>query len=124
MRGRGDEGQATVELALVLPVVAVLALCLVQVGLLARDQVLVVHAARESARTAAVTDDAGQIRSAALRAGPLDAGRLVVTVRARGAPGATVTVSVDYDAPVVVPLASALRSQVHLTAEATMRVET
>src|SRR5207247_8954779 len=49
-----DDGQAAVELALVLPLVALLLLVLVQVGLVVRDQVLVVHAAREAAREAAV----------------------------------------------------------------------
>ena len=45
---RGDEGQATVELALVLPVIAMLMLLLVQVGVLVRDQVLVIHAAAKA----------------------------------------------------------------------------
>ena len=41
-----DRGQSTVEVALLLPFVALLLLAVVQVGLVARDQVLVVHAAR------------------------------------------------------------------------------
>ena len=45
--------QATVELALVLPVVATLLLAVVQVGLVVRDQIRVTHAAREAARAAA-----------------------------------------------------------------------
>ena len=49
VRPRGsDEGQATVELALVLPVIALLMLLLVQVGVLVRDQVLVIHAAAKA----------------------------------------------------------------------------
>jgi Flp pilus assembly protein TadG len=43
---RGEDGQATVELALVLPLVAVLLLALVQAAVVARDQILVAHAAR------------------------------------------------------------------------------
>ncbi|HWI04001.1 MAG TPA: TadE/TadG family type IV pilus assembly protein [Acidimicrobiales bacterium] len=49
-RGRADEGQASVELALVLPLVMMLLLAVVQLGLLVRDQILVVHAAREAVR--------------------------------------------------------------------------
>ena len=45
------------ELALVLPLVVALLLAVVQVGLIVRDQVLVVHAAREAAREAAVDPD-------------------------------------------------------------------
>src|SRR4029078_2878808 len=42
-------GQATVELALVLPLVVFALLAILQVGLVVRDQVAVVHAAREAA---------------------------------------------------------------------------
>jgi Flp pilus assembly protein TadG len=46
-----------VEFALVLPLLLVLLLAIVQVGLLVRDQVLLVHAAREAARELAVRED-------------------------------------------------------------------
>jgi Flp pilus assembly protein TadG len=49
-----DRGQATVELALVLPLVAMLTLAIVQVALVARDQNLVTHAAREAARAGTI----------------------------------------------------------------------
>ena len=45
-----DRGQAAVETALVLPLIMAVALAFVQVGLLVRDHILVVHAAREAAR--------------------------------------------------------------------------
>jgi Flp pilus assembly protein TadG len=47
-----------VEFALVLPLLAALLLALVQTGLVVRDQVLVVHAAREAVRELAVRDGA------------------------------------------------------------------
>ena len=50
MRRDRDSGSAAVEFALVLPVVLVVALALVQVGLLARDRLLVEAAARAGAR--------------------------------------------------------------------------
>ncbi|MGH9185287.1 MAG: TadE family protein, partial [Acidimicrobiales bacterium] len=43
-------GQATVELALVLPFVALVLLAVAQTALVVRAQVLVTHAAREAAR--------------------------------------------------------------------------
>jgi Flp pilus assembly protein TadG len=55
-----------VELALVLPLVLLLLLGVVQVGLVVRDQILVVHAAREAAREAAVDPAPGAARRAAL----------------------------------------------------------
>ena len=51
---RGAAGQATVELLLVLPVVILALLLVIQMGLIARAQILVVNAAREGARAAAV----------------------------------------------------------------------
>ena len=52
---RNERGSAAVEFALVLPILLLLALALVQVGLLVRDQLILVEAARAGARQAAVT---------------------------------------------------------------------
>ena len=46
-----ERGQATVEFALVLPLIVFALLAILQVGLVARDQIAVVHAAREAARS-------------------------------------------------------------------------
>jgi Flp pilus assembly protein TadG len=48
-----EDGSATVEFALVLPLLFMVALALVQVALLGRDQLLVEAAARAGARAAA-----------------------------------------------------------------------
>ena len=53
------------ELALALPLIALLLLAIVQVGLVVRDQVLLTHAAREAAREAAVNPSADAVRRAA-----------------------------------------------------------
>ena len=68
---RGERGQATVELALGLPVVLLGVLLVVQVGLVVADQVRVVHSAREAVRVAAVDDRASETRRAALAAAGL-----------------------------------------------------
>src|SRR6266576_4039235 len=68
--GHRSAGSATVEFALVLPLVLVVVLALVQVGLLVRDRLLVEAAARAAARAAAVQDDPAAITSAALAAAP------------------------------------------------------
>jgi Flp pilus assembly protein TadG len=120
---RGARGQATVEAALVLPLVAVLLLAVVQVGLLARAQVLVTHAAREAARAAAVDPDPTAAVDAAEHASSLDPGRMNVRIEGRGDRGSHVTVHVTYDAPTDVPLIGGLVGDIHLESEATMRVE-
>ena len=110
MRARPERGQAAVELALVLPLVAALALLLLQVALLVRDQVLVTHAAREGAREAAATT--------ALRSD-----RLSVDLSGRGGAGSHVVVAVTYRSPTDLPLVGHLLGDVELGAKATMRVE-
>ena len=122
-RGRGDGGQAAVELALVLPLVALLALLLVQVGLVVRDQVLVVHAAREAAREAAVDDDAGAVERAVAATSGLDEDRLDVTLSGRDGPGSRVRATVRYRARTDVPLIGRLVGDVDLSGSAAMRVE-
>ena len=120
---RRQSGQAAVELALVLPLVSVLLLLLVQVALLARDQVLVVHAAREGAREAAVDPAPDAARSAAVASSTLDGGRLEVAVTGRGGPGSRVTVTARYRVATDVPIVGAFVGDLRLEASATMRVE-
>jgi Flp pilus assembly protein TadG len=118
-----DGGQATVELALVLPLVVGLLLAIIQAGVLARDQILVTHAAREAVRAAAVDDDPAAARRAAEQAGPLAADRLDTDVVERGEVGGRVRVVVRYRAPTRIPLVGAVVDDVVLDATATMRVE-
>jgi TadE-like protein len=118
-----DDGQATVELAMVLPLVAGLLLAIMQAAVLARDQILVTHAAREAVRAAAVDDDPAAARRAAEQAGPLVADRLDADVVERGEVGGRVRVVLRYRAPTRVPLVGAFIDDVVLDAAATMRVE-
>ena len=74
-RDGGERGQAAGELALVLPLLVLLLLAIAQVTLVARDQILVVHAARAGAREAAVSETPAQAPAAARRA-VLEAGGL------------------------------------------------
>lgn len=118
-----ERGQATVEAALVLPLVVLLLLGVVQIGLLVRAEVLVTHAAREAVRAAAVDPDPDAATRAATTASSLDAERMKVTVQGRDGPGSRVQVEVTYTAPTDVPLIGGLLGDVTLQATATMRVE-
>jgi Flp pilus assembly protein TadG len=103
-RREAEGGTAAVEFALVLPLLLVVALALVQTGLLVRDRVLVEAAARAAARAAAVQDDASAIRAAALAAAPsLDGAAVGIDVERRGARGEPVTVSLRYTSSIRVP---------------------
>lgn len=116
------QGQATVELALALPVVAIALLLMVQFALVGRAQILVVHAAREGARAAAVDARAGSAALAARRTPGLRADRVRVTTTRRE-PGGTIRVTVRYRVPTDVPLVGRLVGDPALTATVSMRVE-
>jgi len=128
MRRRGvlasrDDAQASVELALLLPVILLLVLLVLQIGLVGRDVVRVAHASREAVRAAATDDDPGAARQAAIESSGLDPDRLRVTVRGRGAPGSRVTVTIVYTTLTAVPLVGVLAGDRSLRSTATMRVE-
>lgn len=106
-----------------LPLVALLLLLVVQAALVVRDQVLVVHAAREAARAAAV-DPSGEAPSrAALAAAPLDAARLTVRVSPGGRGGEPVTVTLSYRSETFAPMIGPLLPDVVLHGRASMRRE-
>ncbi len=110
----GERGQATVELALVLPVLAFLLLALAQLLVVVVGEVRTVHAAREGARAGAVAEP---IEAAVASRGGLPMARTAVSV---GVGEGTVTVTVVFDQPTEVPLVGALVGDVRHTAAVTM----
>jgi hypothetical protein len=114
-----------VEFALLLPILLLLCLALVQIGLLARDQLLLVQAARAGSRQAVVDLDDGAVRSAVLDAAPgLDPARVEVSVVRAGGLGRPVEVTVGYGARIALPLAGLFfPSEVWLEASTAMRQE-
>lgn len=125
MRGSAGHsaGQATVELVLVLPMVVLAILLVIQVGLIARSQVLVVNAAREGARAASV-DGPSAAEPAARDSPGLSPDRLRVDAdTVAESTGDLVRVRVRYRAPTDVAIVGALLGEPDLTAEVTMRLE-
>lgn len=122
--GEGTEdGQATLEVALVLPLIMMLLMLTAQVGAVVRNEVLVIHAAREAARAAAVAEDdlTAAARIAAEAAGPLSPRRLDVTVDVSTAD--RVRVEVTYDDPTDIPLIGRIIPSVRHRVNATMQRE-
>lgn len=117
---RSDRGQATVELALVLPLVFGLLVLVFQIALVARDEILVVHAARDAAREATVTRDPTRVAAAARRDLP---GASVRIIR-RGGAGEPVEVAITFVSRTDLPLIGALLPDVSLHGDSVMRVET
>ena len=121
--GARSSGQATLELALLLPALAVILSVLVQVGLTGVDQVRIWHAAREGARVAAVSSSNKDVETAATRGG-LEGLHVEVTPSASyRRPGEPVTVTVSYAPSWRTPLVGSLIGPNRLTAQASMRIE-
>jgi hypothetical protein len=118
-RARSDHGQATVELALVLPLIFGMLILLFQVAVVARDDILVVHAARDAAREATVSADPALVAAAAHRTLP----GAVVTIVRRGGVAEPVEVAVSFVAHTDLPLVGALLPDVTLHGRSVMRVE-
>lgn len=117
-----ESAQATVEFALVLPVLVLVMWLGVESVLLARDQVLVTHAAREAARVAAVggsNDEA--LRAAATRSGlEGQVGFSVVVAVNAGVAEATVRLAERSRLPIIGQLVPRLE----VSSFVAMRVET
>lgn len=118
-RAHPEAGQSTVELALLFPAFVCFMLLLVQVGLVARDQVLVVNAAREAAREAAVDAGVPRIKGAAHDV----LGGVDVDVDRGSRVGDRVVVVARYSAPTDVPLIGVVLPDVDLSARVVMRRE-
>jgi len=114
-----EEGQATVEFALVLPLVIILILAVLQTALVVRDYVATVHAAREAVRAASVDRRAGAATDAARRV----LRRADVEVGPRPAVGAPIRVTVRYTSHTDLPLVGMLFPDPEFHASASMRAE-
>ena len=113
---RREHGQSTVEFALLLPVLVLAAVAILQVGLVVRDYVSVVHAAREAARAASVD---GDVAGAAHRVLP----GADVHVGPRPEVGEPIEVEVEYRSVTDLPLVGVLFPDPLLRQSAVMRVE-
>ena len=119
VRAAKARGQATVEFALLLPIIVFVFLALIQVALLVRDRLAVVHAAREAARAASVDPDPASAVRAAHRTLP----NAKVHVGPRPSVGEPITVEVEYRAISNVPVVGALFPDPVFTSRVVMRVE-
>lgn len=114
-----DEGQATVELALALPLLCLLLLGMVQVAVIGRGQLAVQLAAHEAVRAAAVSaDPETAANNAAKNAVSLHPLNVQVASDDR-----TITVTVSYVDHTDVSIVGSLLSDVTLQASATMALE-
>jgi len=125
VRRNGERGSAVIEFALLLPILLLILLAVVQVGVLASDQLVITQAARAGARAASVEAGDDAARAAALGAAAgLDPARITVTISRSGTEGDPVAVTVTYEAPVAGLISGwLLPPEVTLRSSSTMRQE-
>lgn len=122
---RHRSGQATVEMAIVAPILILLLIGVVEIARLATTQLAIEHTVRETVRLGITgATDSQLVSRAQTVAGALDPSRLTVTISPSGSrtSGQDVTVSVSYPYQVMV-LSRFLGAQVQLQAQLTARVE-
>lgn len=122
-----ERGSNLVEFTLIITVLLLLIMGTIEFGRVMNAQILVTNSAREGARLGAVGGSAASIETKIENMiGNLSAGNLTVTVtNAQGTPGTQVTVDVQYDLLLVVPLISNIFPQnpVPLSSLVSMRLE-
>uniref|UniRef100_A0A7C1J7Q0 Pilus assembly protein n=1 Tax=Ammonifex degensii TaxID=42838 RepID=A0A7C1J7Q0_9THEO len=128
MRHREERGQATVELALVLPVLILILFGIMEFGRLFSAYLVITNAAREGARLAAVGgDDAAVVARVVDAAGSLDRTALSVTVEPPASDrfsGTQARVTVSYSVYLLTPVLTGVApNPFPLRAQAVMRVE-
>ena len=116
-----QRGSAVVEFALVIPLVLTLVLGVVELSVVARSEIQLVHAAREGARQAAVSPDTSAAVAAVRRALGSAGSRAKVAVSRPTAIGDPTTVRVSLPYNVLSPIIGGY--PIELRATATMRVE-
>lgn len=125
---RGERGQATVELALVLPVLLLILFGIMEFGRVFSAYLVITNAAREGARLAAVgADDTAIVQRVIEAADSLETSNLTVTISpaySSRATGTETEVAVNYSIDLVTPvLSGVVPNPMPLAVQATMRVE-
>jgi Flp pilus assembly protein TadG len=121
-RSNTDAGQATVEVALAVPLLVIVMLFGVQIALVIRDQIATIAAAREAARAVVVADGKpGVADGAVARTVALDPSRRSVNVSINGG---LVTATVTYRSPTDLPLVGIFIPDITVHGSATMALET
>jgi Flp pilus assembly protein TadG len=118
-----ERGQATVELALCLPLVGLLMALLLQVGVVVADQTRLWHSAREAAREAVVDPDPAKITQKAESSGLTPLSVSVEPQPAYRSQGRSLTVALRYQPRSIIPILQPLLANLVLRASATMRIE-
>jgi len=125
---RDRQGQALVELALVLPLLIILIMGTMEFGRIFHSYLLITNASREGARAGVVNKTDAEIKTkvkdAAATLGLTDDQITITPAQSYRTRGVPLTVKVDYTVSLITPVLDAfVPNPFPLTASTTMRVE-
>lgn len=125
---KSEQGQALVEMALVLPLFFLLLFGVIEMGRIGYSYITVSHAAREGGRVATIggsdLDITNAINNAAVSLDPASLTISITPTQALRLSGQGVTVQVSYPVQLIIPLISNLiPNPVVVSANITMRLE-
>jgi len=109
-----DRGQATVEVAILLPLLVLIIAAIAWVAQLGRDQVALTNGARAAGRVASLGSEDAVVVAALQQASGLDPSRLVLTQERNGD---VVQVTASYRSPARIPLLGSKVANRTLTAK-------
>lgn len=99
-RPKGERGAVAVEFALIAPILLLLIVAIVEFSYFYNLQISVTQAAREAARTMAITNNTGKAQAAAVAGAPsISLSPSNVGLSGSCTPGATVKATVTFSAP-------------------------
>jgi len=122
------KGQSLVEFAIILPILVLIIFGIIEFGLLMNSYIVIQAASREGARIGIVGGtDEDILDSVYTAASNLDINRINVNINPNEGsrkPGDTLTVQVEYDYDILMPVISnLLGDSIRLRAKTSMRVE-
>lgn len=122
------KGQSLVEFAIILPILVLIIFGIIEFGLLMNSYIVIQSASREGARIGIVGGtDEDILDSVYTAASNLDINRINVNINPNEGsrkPGDTLTVQVEYDYDILMPVISnLLGDSIRLRAKTSMRVE-
>lgn len=125
---KNEEGQSLVEFAILIPVLMVIIMGIFEFGFILNSYITINSSSREGARLASVGGTDLEIRDKVVDSSPnLDSSNLeIIILPSEGSRnrGDTVTVYINYDYQVKIPLIGAIiNNSVELNAETSMRIE-
>ncbi len=119
MKRASESGQATVEIALLLPVLTLFLLLIVHVGVIVRQYVVVTHASREAARVLCVENNSSRAQPAAHKSAP----NAEIGIDRPSQPGQYLTVKVSDIVISPVPVIGKVWPSMTVSSTTSMRVE-